>query len=394
MPAACVRGFRSVFRQLDARPAVVRVLSGGSAGAEVAGGAPPAGDSGFAEWALKRLTPPPMWQRPFLDFTFAHPYIPALGFAVSVDAAARLGRALPAIALTSVFPPGSFYQDHPVSDDVKVPRSPHPRMSRDLHRLVGVTAHVCVCAAFHHHTWDPLGHATWVVVNAWVACIIKERLYASRAMPPSIGRHIQRCRTLCVLQHCASRWPSCEQDTSVLCDVRPTDCPGGEETTVQATMMFDLESPLLAPRWLDGPQPLRGYEAAPFLAAIIDVRYLVPATGSSTPAGFAVLPVLRRPPRVAPNASRAAPLFVAAGAFQLPLFKGVPSMALLAEMKRSGDVQETLARALRVRCVLRACYQDRAACWGMCYNTVTPAPLTCGPCGVSHGLLRAQDTNC
>lgn len=64
-----------------------------------------------------------MWPRPLMDLTFAHPYLPQLGFAVSVDAAARLGRPLPAIALTSVFPPGSFYQDHPVSDDVKVSRA-------------------------------------------------------------------------------------------------------------------------------------------------------------------------------------------------------------------------------------------------------------------------------
>lgn len=107
----------------------MRVLSGGCPRAALAGGGPPAGDAGFADWALKSLTPPPMWPRTLLDLTFAHPYIPSLGFAVSVDGAARLGRALPAIALTSVFPPGSFYQDHPVSDDVKVPRSPHPCMS-------------------------------------------------------------------------------------------------------------------------------------------------------------------------------------------------------------------------------------------------------------------------
>lgn len=86
--------------------------------------APPAGDSDLAHWALARLTPPPMWPRTLLDLSFAHPYLPPLGFAVAVDAAARLGRALPAIALTSVFPPGSFYQDHPVSDDVKVPHTP------------------------------------------------------------------------------------------------------------------------------------------------------------------------------------------------------------------------------------------------------------------------------
>lgn len=69
---------------------------------------------------------------------------------------------------------------------------------------------------------------------------------------------------------------------------------------VQATLGYDLSAPLSAPRWLDGPQKLSGYLSTPGLAVIIDVRYLVPATGSSTPAGFAVLQVLRtrsgRPP--------------------------------------------------------------------------------------------------
>jgi hypothetical protein len=54
-----------------------------------------------------------------LDLTLAHPYIPAIGFSVAVDGAMRLGRSLPAVALTSVFPPGSFYHDHPANDDVK-----------------------------------------------------------------------------------------------------------------------------------------------------------------------------------------------------------------------------------------------------------------------------------
>ena len=124
--------------------------------------------------------------------------------------------------------------------------------------------------------------------------------------------------------------------------------PHAEITCAQATLLFDLDSPLLAPRWLDGPQPLRGYGTSPFLLAIIDVRYLVPATGSSTPAGFAVLPVLRSPPR-----GGGSELYVATGCFQLPLFKGVPSMALLAEIKRDGNVESTLARALKVRLLSR-----------------------------------------
>lgn len=42
-------------------------------------------------------------------------------------------------------------------------------------------------------------------------------------------------------------------------------------------------------------------------------------------------------------------LYVSSGAHQLPLFKGLPSMALLVDMKRSGDVEGTLFRALKVR---------------------------------------------
>eukprot|EP00892_Ulva_mutabilis_P007913 jgi/Ulvmu1/5494/UM023_0030.1 len=205
--------------------------AGGRSETVDAGAPPPAGDADLVDWALARLMPPPMWPRPLLDLGFAHPYLPSLGFSIAVDGAARLGRMLPAVALTSVFPPGSFYQDHPVSDDVK------------------------------------------------------------------------------------------------------------------ATLLFDLDSPLLAPRWLDGPQPLRGHAPSPALIALIDVRYLVPATGSSTPAGFAVLPVLRRPPGGAGGSG--SELYVATAAYQLPLFKGLPSMALLAEMKREGDVDATLTRALK-----------------------------------------------
>lgn len=41
-------------------------------------------------------------------------------------------------------------------------------------------------------------------------------------------------------------------------------------------------------------------------------------------------------------------LYVASGVYQLPLFKGLPSMALLVEMKHTGDVDGTLFRALKV----------------------------------------------
>jgi hypothetical protein len=39
---------------------------------------------------------------------------------------------------------------------------------------------------------------------------------------------------------------------------------------------------------------------------------------------------------------------VASGVYQLPLFRGVPSMALLNEMQRLRDVNGTLSRAIKV----------------------------------------------
>lgn len=77
-------------------------------------------DKEVTDWMRTALAPPTLWRRPLLDLTLSHPYIPELGFSVAVDGAARIGRALPATALTSVHPPGAFYQDHPISDDVKV----------------------------------------------------------------------------------------------------------------------------------------------------------------------------------------------------------------------------------------------------------------------------------
>jgi hypothetical protein len=82
----------------------------------------------ISEWMRVALAPPSLWRRPLLDLTLSHPYLSELGFSVAVDGAARLGRALPAMALTSVNPPGAFYQDHPISDDVKVPSLPRDTM--------------------------------------------------------------------------------------------------------------------------------------------------------------------------------------------------------------------------------------------------------------------------
>ncbi len=45
---------------------------------------------------------------------------PHQGFWVAVDGAMRLQRNLPSAALVSFAPPGSFYQDSPITDDVQV----------------------------------------------------------------------------------------------------------------------------------------------------------------------------------------------------------------------------------------------------------------------------------
>jgi hypothetical protein len=121
---------------------------------------------------------------------------------------------------------------------------------------------------------------------------------------------------------------------------------------VQFTLQFDLSAPLAAPRWLDGPQAICGHEASRYLAVIIDVRYLVPATGSSTPVGFTILPVLR-------SASEGSELYVATGVYQLPLFKGLPAMPLLAQVQRSGDVHGTLQDALKVLLALPFLFSGR-----------------------------------
>lgn len=64
------------------------------------------------------------------------------------------------------------------------------------------------------------------------------------------------------------------------------------------------------PRWLDGYQQFLGTPYSPGLCVIVDVRYVVPAAGSSAPAGWALLPVFER-----------CGAFVASGTYHLPLFQ-------------------------------------------------------------------------
>lgn len=62
--------------------------------------------------------------------------------------------------------------------------------------------------------------------------------------------------------------------------------------------------------WLDGYQQFVGAPYSPALCVVIDVRYVVPAAGSSAPAGWALLPVFER-----------SGAYVASGAYHLPLFQ-------------------------------------------------------------------------
>lgn len=65
-------------------------------------------------------------------------------------------------------------------------------------------------------------------------------------------------------------------------------------------------------------------------------------------------------------------LYVAAGLYQLPLFKGLPSMALLTEMKRTGSVEGTLLKALKVSCKNRA-LSAACTCTMMMWLCLNPA---------------------
>ncbi|KAF8058950.1 AGO1 [Scenedesmus sp. PABB004] len=104
---------------------------------------------------------------------------------------------------------------------------------------------------------------------------------------------------------------------------------------VKVTLDFDLSAPLAAPCWLDGYQQFAGVPYAPSLVAIIDVRAVLPGSASSAPVGWACLPVFERAGR-----------HVASGTHHLPLFQGVPSAQLLADLA-AGDPDEAMAAAIR-----------------------------------------------
>ena len=104
------------------------------------------------------------------------------------------------------------------------------------------------------------------------------------------------------------------------------------------TLLYDMTSMLTEPRWQDGFQHFTGCIDEGGMCVIIDVRYIVPSTGSAAPAGWACLPIMERRE------------YVASGYYQLPLFQGLPSMYLLTDMKRANDVEGCLSKAILVRC--------------------------------------------
>jgi hypothetical protein len=63
-------------------------------------------------------------------------------------------------------------------------------------------------------------------------------------------------------------------------------------------------------RWLDGYQQFTGVQYHPSLVLLVDVRAVLPGSVSSSPQGWACLPVFEP-----------AGCYVASGTYQLPLFQ-------------------------------------------------------------------------
>ncbi|KAG1676617.1 hypothetical protein FOA52_008746 [Chlamydomonas sp. UWO 241] len=76
----------------------------------------PQTDADLMDWIEDRLRGNN--QRP-LNYNLSSEYFPDLGFYVACDGAMRLDRQLPAATLITFAPPGSFYLDNPVVDDMK-----------------------------------------------------------------------------------------------------------------------------------------------------------------------------------------------------------------------------------------------------------------------------------
>ena len=60
-----------------------------------------------------------------------------------------------------------------------------------------------------------------------------------------------------------------------------------------------------------------GYDSA--LSLVVDIRTVIPGSGTTAPVGWAALPLFQTPPG----------RFMASGYYQLPIFKASPSMLLI-----------------------------------------------------------------
>jgi hypothetical protein len=74
-------------------------------------------------WMAKRLERPEFSNEKPLNYRRSDPYVPDLGFHVAVDGAYRLSKAAFHVAVTSLFPPGTFYSSK-ASDDVVFTQQP------------------------------------------------------------------------------------------------------------------------------------------------------------------------------------------------------------------------------------------------------------------------------
>ena len=83
-------------------------------------------DAKMMAWALQELEHPELMNHESLDYSKSFKYMEKLGFAVAVDGALHLPRPLPAFAFHSLNPPGSFYGETQLTEDVNFARVHDP----------------------------------------------------------------------------------------------------------------------------------------------------------------------------------------------------------------------------------------------------------------------------
>lgn len=80
-------------------------------------------ETDLERWMAKRLEKPEFSNEKPLNYRRSDPYVPDLGFHTAVDGAFRLPKAAFHVAVTSLFPPGTFYSSK-ASDDVVFTQNP------------------------------------------------------------------------------------------------------------------------------------------------------------------------------------------------------------------------------------------------------------------------------